>query len=158
MPRDASRPAKFPYIPSMLRVTVRRPLTLTRVGLGGCVSLTRAIESPSSSDVEHSAGDGEQDPPAVLAVELGERVRGVGREEEGGGVRARQPRVARLELGRGLAGDGGGWHDDALDEIEGVEQQGSVDWVREGEGHGGRRLGGRVTLTPGMCFHVASHK
>jgi hypothetical protein len=114
------------------------------------MGLTWAIEPPSCSDVEHSSGDCEQDPPAVLPVEPCERGRGVGGEEECGGVRAWQPRVARFELGRRLAGDGRGWYDDALDEVEDVEEQGGVDWVREREGHRRSSVGWGVTLTPVM--------
>ena len=115
-------PRKIPVHPVWFKKAAPSPISpkrpLIRVpGLGGLCSLTWAIEPPSSGDVEHGAGDGEQDPRTVFPVEPSERARGVGREEECGGMRARHPRVARLELGRGLAGDGRGWHDDALEEV-----------------------------------------
>ena len=54
-------------------------------------------------------------------------------------MRAWHPRVAGLELGRGLVWYCRGWHDDALEKVERVEEESGVDWVREREGHGGRR-------------------
>ena len=95
--------------------------------------LTWAVEPPSCGDVKHGAGDGEQDPPAILSVELYEGARGVGREEQGRRVRAWHPRVARLELCGGRAREGRRGNEDALEEIEDVKQQGGVDRVGEGK-------------------------
>ena len=54
-------------------------------------------------------------------------------------MRAWHPRVAGLELGRGLVWYCRGWHDDALEKVERVEEESGVDWMREREGHCGRR-------------------
>ncbi len=98
--------------------------------------LTWAIEPPSGRDVEDGARYGEQDPPAVLPVELCERARRVRREEDRRDVCAWQPGVPCFELGRWDPRYGGLRHDDALEEIERVEEEGGVDGMGEGErGH-----------------------
>jgi hypothetical protein len=39
--------------------------------------LTRAVETHASSDIKNDPSDGEQDPPAVVPIELCEGARGI---------------------------------------------------------------------------------
>jgi hypothetical protein len=66
-------------------------------------------------------------------------------------VRAWHPRVTGLELGRRFTGYRCGWRYDALEEVERVEKESGVDWVREREGHGGRRC----RVNPNPCDYGA---
>jgi len=61
MPLEASRPAKFPYIPSSRRVKILKHCETKR--------LTGSIEIPSRSDVEHSPIDGQQNSSAIFPAE-----------------------------------------------------------------------------------------
>jgi hypothetical protein len=93
--------------------------------------LTWAVESLSTSDVKHDPSNGEQNSPTVVPIELCEGARGICRVEQRGRVRAGHPRVASVGLCGGRARDGGGGKENALDEVEDVEEEGGVDWVRE---------------------------
>jgi hypothetical protein len=70
MPLEASRPAKFPYIPSGASLT----LHLAREGQ----RRTGTVEIPPVSNVEHDTIDSEQDAAAVLAGEGLESLGGEG--------------------------------------------------------------------------------
>lgn len=98
-------------------------------------AFTWAVETPTSSDVKHGAGDGEQNPPAINSTELFQRAWGIRREEYRRCVSAGHPRVTTFKLRGGRARDGSGREDYALKEIESVEEEGSVDGMREREGH-----------------------
>ena len=89
----------------------------------------------STSDVKHDPSNGEQNSPTVVPIELCEGARGVRGEEQRGRVRAGHPRVASIGLCGGRARDGGGGEENALGEVEDVEEQGGVDWVREQRRH-----------------------
>jgi hypothetical protein len=64
-------------------------------------------------------------------------------------VIAGHPGVASFELCRGRAWDGGRGKEDTLKEVENIEEQGGIDWVREREGHLARsrrrKVGGNVS-------------
>lgn len=91
--------------------------------------LTGTVESPACCDVKHGAVDGEQNPPSIFSTEFFERAWGIRREEYRRRVRAGHPRVPSFELCRGSARGGGGGDDYALEEVENVKEQGSIDRV-----------------------------
>ena len=84
--------------------------------------LTWTVEPPSTSDVEHDPSNGEQNSPTVVPIELCEGARGIRGEEQRGCVRAGHPRIASIGLCGGRAWDGGGGEEDALGEVEDVEE------------------------------------
>lgn len=92
-------------------------------------ALTWAVEPLGASDIKHDPGNGEQNPPAVLPVEICEGARGIRRKEQRRSVRTGHPRVASFKLCEGRARDGGGGKENALKKVKNVEQQGRVDRV-----------------------------
>jgi hypothetical protein len=97
--------------------------------------LTWAVKPLAPGNIKHDPRDREQDPPTVAPVELCEGAWGIRGEEQWRGVRTGHPRVAlgvaSFELCRGAARDRSGGKENALEEVEDVEEQGGVDWVRE---------------------------
>lgn len=65
MPREASRPAKFPYIPPAQRLPIDAPWELEQ-GVR-----TRSIKVASRSDIKDNAVYCEQNPSTVLTIKRG---------------------------------------------------------------------------------------
>ena len=95
---------------------------------------TWVIEPPSRSDNEHSAGNSEQYPSPILPIEPDERAQCISRKEERKRMRPWQPAVSPLRHGCG-------GYNYTLEDVECVQEQGCVDWVRGREGQ--RDLGER---------------
>ena len=96
---------------------------------------TWAVEPPARGNIKHGPGDGEQNPPAIATAELFESARGISRVEQCRSVGTWHPRVASFEFRWRRARDCGGGNENALQEVENVEEQSGVYWVRERERH-----------------------
>jgi len=109
------------YIPSLINQSVSLPPPLLekietkKKGL----LLTWAVETLASSDIKDDPSDGEQDPPAVVPIELCESARGICGEEQRRNVPAGHPRVvASFVFFGGRARDGGDGKENALESVE----------------------------------------
>ena len=96
---------------------------------------TWAVEPPARGNIKHGPGDGEQNPPAIATAELFESARGISRVEQCRSVGTWHPRVVSFEFRWRRARDCGGGNENALQEVENVEEQSGVYWVRERERH-----------------------
>jgi hypothetical protein len=70
-----------------------------------------------------------------MAIELCKRARSIHREEKRRGMRAGHPRIASFEFFGGHTRDRGGGDADALEKVKNIEEQASIDRVRERERH-----------------------
>ena len=93
--------------------------------------LTWAVKTLAPSDIKDKPSDGEQDPPAVVSIELCEGARGICGKAQRGSMLAGHPRVGSFAFCGKRARDGGDGKENAPEGVEEAYEQDRVDRMRK---------------------------